>query len=58
MDLFIKIYNVIHSCNTEKQLVVALRYLDTAWERGFIPEQFRNAIYFSVYLDKFEEIST
>ena len=57
MDLFIKIYNVIHSCKTKEQLVVALRYLDMAKEKRYIPEQFRNAIYFSVYLDKFEELN-
>ena len=55
-EIFIKIYRVIHSCETMKQLVWAHRYLDLAESNGYIMPEFRRAIFFSVYLDKKREI--
>jgi len=55
-EIFTKIYKVIHSCATSDQLYYALRYLKLAQEKGYISEEFRQAIYFSVYLDKEHEL--
>lgn len=55
-EIFIKIYNIIHSCKTMDQLLVAGRYLEQAAKNGTIAEEFRQAIFFSVYLDKQKEL--
>ena len=55
-EIFIKIYNVIHSCIDRRQLFYALRYLDQAEKGGFIDPKFRQAIYLNIYLDKKREI--
>jgi len=57
-EIFIKIYNVIHSCETMQQLVWAHKYLDLASENGYIDPEFRQAIFFSVYLDKKKELES
>ena len=57
-DLFIKIYNVIHSCETMQQLVWAHKYLDLASENGYIAPELRRAIFFSIYLDKKKELTS
>ena len=55
-EIFIKIYNVIHSCIDRRQLFYALRYLDQAEKGGFIDPEFRQSIYLNIYLDKKREI--
>ena len=56
VDIFKKIYNVIHSCTTEAQLEVANRYLKLAEKNGYIPQEFGVAIYYNIYLDKANEL--
>ena len=56
-EIFNKIYKVITSCKTDKQLDVALKYLNRAEKNGNIAGELRNDIYFNVYLDKFYELN-
>jgi len=55
-EIFTKIYKVIHSCTTSDQLCYSLKYLNLACENGYISKEFRQAIYFSIYLDKKNEL--
>ena len=56
VELFKKIYRVIESCNTKEQLEVAKKYLDLAFYKGYIAEEFYRSIYFNILLRKCEEI--
>ena len=55
-EIFIKIYDVIHSCRTLPQLYVALEYLELAARNGYIDPVFKTAIYTHIYLDKYKEL--
>jgi len=55
-EIFIKIYRVIHSCTTRRQLYYAGKYLDLAERNGYIASDFKRAIYLNVYLNKQHEL--
>ena len=56
-QIFTKIFKVINSCETMPQLEVALNYLVVAKEQGYISESFMKAIYVSIYMEKYEQLS-
>ena len=55
-EIFIKIYRVIHSCINNRQLYYAHKYLDMAESNGYIDPEFRQAIYYNIYLNKKREL--
>ena len=57
IQIFEKIFKVIMSCETMTQLEMAYIYLCLAYENGFISEELMKAIYFSIYLSKYNELN-
>lgn len=56
MEIFKKIYKIINSCETEEQLEIANKYLDTALKNKYIEWEFYRAIYIDIYLRKKREL--